>query len=235
MSNTIIVGAGLTGSLLAIKIAKKYPRENIYLIDNSNNILSSFKPINLDGTKVNNGFHGLEINRSKKLFDFLKNEIKVEFKKFLIKRSLLINCHFIQNTSYSKFPTDLKKDLRRKKFKSKSLNLLFKQLTGNYKKTLEVVSKKYYSTIKNSLQLLVPWFLPKEFDYISDDEGDKFRQTTKQKNNFFAMPKKDNLFFVNVPNLFNNTKSITLYREIKHPLSKSPSQHKKRGLLNHLF
>ncbi len=203
MGNTVIVGAGLTGSLLAIKIAKKYHNENIYLLDNSNNILSSFKPINLDGKKVNNGFHGLEINRSKKLFFFLKNEIKVKFRKFLIKRSLLINQYFIQNTSYDKFPLELKKNLKKKKFKSKSLNLLFKQLTGNYKKTLEIVSKKYYSKINNSLQLLVPWFLPKEFHYISDDEGDKFRQMTKQKINFFAIPKKNNLFF-DISNQFEN-------------------------------
>ena len=32
MGNTIIVGAGLTGSILAIKLAKKYTNENIYLI-----------------------------------------------------------------------------------------------------------------------------------------------------------------------------------------------------------
>lgn len=196
MSNIIIVGAGLTGSLLALKIAKKYHNENIYLIDNTNEILSSFKPVNLDGKKVNNGFHGLEINRSKKLFSFLKNEIKVKFEKFTIKRLLLINQYFIQNTNYNKFPLELKKNLKKKKFKSKSLNQLFRQLNGNYKKTLEIVSKRYYSKINNSLKFLVPWFLPKEFNYISDDEGDKFRQLSKKKNfDFFAIPKKNNLFF----------------------------------------
>lgn len=196
MSNIIIVGAGLTGSLLALKIAKKYHNENIYLIDNTNEILSSFKPVNLGGKKVNNGFHGLEINRSKKLFSFLKNEIKVKFEKFTIKRLLLINQYFIQNTNYNKFPIELKKNLKKKKFKSKSLNQLFRQLNGNYKKTLEIVSKRYYSKINNSLKFLVPWFLPKEFNYISDDEGDKFRQLSKKKKfDFFAIPKKKNLFF----------------------------------------
>ena len=120
MGNTIIVGAGLTGSLLALKIAKKYHNEKIYLIDNTSEILSSFKPVNLGGKKVNNGFHGLEINRSKKLFSFLKNEIKVSFEKFTIKRLLLINQYFIHNTNYNKFPLELKKNLKKKKFKSKS-------------------------------------------------------------------------------------------------------------------
>ena len=141
MGNTIIVGAGLTGSILAIKLAKKYTNENIYLIDNSKNILSSFEPVNFNGKKVNNGFHALEIDRSKELFLFLKNEIKIKFKKYTTKRSLLINEHYIKNLSYNQFPSTLKKDLKKKGFNSKSINSLYKLIIGQFKNTIEIVSK----------------------------------------------------------------------------------------------
>ena len=213
MGNTIILGAGLTGSLLAIKIAKKYHKENIYLIDNSNDVLSSLKPINLDGNKINNGFHGLEINRSKKLNFFLKNEINIKFQKFPVKRSLLINQYFIENKSLKNFPLEFQKELKKKKFKSGSLLKLFNLTSGIYKKTLEIVSKRYDLKINNSLKFLIPWFLPKEYEYISSDEGDIYRETVKRKkNDFFAMPKKNNLFFDMSYKFENKLKS---YKNIK--------------------
>lgn len=196
MGNTIIVGAGLTGSILAIKIAKKYKNENVYLIDNSKNILSSFKPVNFNGIKVNNGFHALEIDRARELFYFLKNEIKIKFKKIITKRSLLINEYYINNLSYNNFPLELKKDLKKKRFNSKSINSLYKLLIGQYKKTIEIVSKRYFDKTSKSLRFFIPWFLPKEFNYISQDEGDKFRVFSKKKKiNYLATPKENNLFF----------------------------------------
>ena len=211
MSNIIIVGAGLTGSILAIKIAEKYKNKNIYLIDSSNKILSSFKPINLKGTEVNNGFHGLEINRSKKFFFFLKNKIGIKFKKYLIKRLLLINNFFIKNTNYKNFPIELKKDLKRKKFKSNSLNKIYSLIKGNYKKTIETVSKRYFIETKKSLKHFIPWFLPNEFHYNSKDEGDLYRiKSKKRKNNYIAVPKNDLFYEVSL----KFKKKIKAYKNI---------------------
>ena len=225
MANIIILGGGLTGSLLALKIAKKYHDQNIYLIDNSNDILSSFKPINFDGKKVNNGFHGLEINRSKKLYSFLKKEIRIKFNKNLIKRSLLINEHFIDNTSYNKFPVELKKDLKRKKFQSNSLKSFFKLISGKYKKTLEMISKRYYPNLNNSLKFLIPWFLPNEFNFISNDEGDKFRLNSKKKKfDFFATPKKNDLFFnmsYQFQKILKSYKNITILKNSSLEIEKN--------------
>ncbi len=244
MGNTIIVGAGLTGSILAIKLAKKYTNENIYLIDNSKNILSSFEPVNFNGKKVNNGFHALEIDRSKELFLFLKNEIKIKFKKYTTKRSLLINEHYIKNLSYNQFPSTLKKDLKKKGFNSKSINSLYKLIIGQFKKTIEIVSKRYFDKTSKGLRFFIPWFLPKEFNYISNDEGDKFRVLSKKRKvNYLAVPKENNLFFNisrQIENKLKSYKNIIILKnsilEIeKNNILIANNKTKKKILTNQIF
>ena len=79
--NIVVIGSGLTGCLTAFKIAKKYKHCNIYLLDNSKKILQSFNSVKFKNIKFNNGYHALEINRSKKLFQFLTKDLKLKFIK----------------------------------------------------------------------------------------------------------------------------------------------------------
>ena len=74
MSRLFVVGAGLWGCLTAYKLAKKYPKKKIILIENSNKILSSYNHINLGKKNLNNGFHGIEFPRGLDLLNFLKIE-----------------------------------------------------------------------------------------------------------------------------------------------------------------
>ena len=72
MKNIIILGSGLIGCLSAYKIAKKYPQKKIYLIDSSKKILNGFDSIKIKNHKVNNGYHGIDVNRNLNLYNFFK-------------------------------------------------------------------------------------------------------------------------------------------------------------------
>ena len=63
-------------------------------------------------------------------------------------------------------------------------------MTGDLKKTIYITSKRYSDKYKDTLSFFIPWFLPREFKYISNDEGSKFREKTKKKNfkNFVSVP-----------------------------------------------
>ena len=81
MVKIIVVGSGLTGCLTAAKIANKYKKFEITLIDSSSKVFQSMNAINIGGSKINNGYHALEINRAANLFSYLKKILKLKFKK----------------------------------------------------------------------------------------------------------------------------------------------------------
>ena len=74
-SEISIWGGGLYGVLLTYCIAKRISEKNtnvkIRLIDKGQKLLESWNHINIDGFKLNNGFHGIEMPRSKKTFQIL--------------------------------------------------------------------------------------------------------------------------------------------------------------------
>lgn len=190
--NIVVIGSGMTGCLTAFKIAKKYKLCNIYLIDNSKEILQSFNPIKFDNVKFNNGYHALEINRSPKLFKFLKNNLRLKFFKKKSNRFLAINKFLIkENTSINNYPTSLQNCFINKKLTSKNIVDLYYNIKNSLKKTIQITSKRYSDNINDTLHFFIPWFIPKEFNYKSNDEGDIFREKVKKKqlDNYLAVPK----------------------------------------------
>lgn len=191
MVKIIVVGSGLTGCLTAAKIANKYKKFEITLIESSNKVFQSMNSININGSKINNGYHALEINRAEKLFSYLKKISKLKFVKKKSKRHMIINEYLIkEHERLKKYPKNLVNSFKKKKIKSKNLLTFFNNLTGDLKKTIYITSKRYSDKYKDTLSFFIPWFLPREFKYISNDEGSKFREKTKKKNfkNFVSVP-----------------------------------------------
>lgn len=191
MVKIIVVGSGLTGCLTAAKIANKYKKSEITLIESSNKVFQSMNSININGSKINNGYHALEINRAEKLFSYLKQKLKVKFVKKKSKRYLIINEYLIkEHEKLKKYPKNLAMSFKKKKLKSKNLLAFFNSLTGDLKKAIYNSSERYSDICKDTLSFFIPWFLPREFSYISNDEGSIFREKTKKKNfkNFVSVP-----------------------------------------------
>lgn len=194
MKSIIVIGAGLTGCLTAYKIAKKYPKKKIYLIDASKKILGGFKSVNISNHRINNGYHGIDVNRNIDLFRFLKKKLKISFKILKDNRKIILNNFFLRDgASLKEYPIEIKKLFKIKKIKNKNPLIILKKIPNLYKSTFSRVSKRYSGDVKNDIRFFVPWFLPKEFELISKDEGDIFRKNVRNKKiiSRIAYPQKD--------------------------------------------
>jgi protoporphyrinogen oxidase len=86
-----IIGAGLNGCLSAWKIKKKFPNYIVNLIDSSDHVISAFDPIEIGKGFYNNGFHGIELPRSKKLSHFFESCLNINLlEKKNIKKLLIV-------------------------------------------------------------------------------------------------------------------------------------------------
>ena len=178
-----VIGSGLVGCLTAFKIAKKFPKNQVYLIDGSNNILQSFKSIKIDNLKFNNGYHALDIDRCKELYNFFKKTLKVKFKKTKTARHLLINENVIkENQEIREYPLSIRKEFLKNKITSNNINTLYNGLSKKFQLLIKKVSRKYSNNPKNNLKHFIPWFLPKEYNLKSLDEGDIYRNKIRAQN-----------------------------------------------------
>tara|TARA_B110000305_G_C19384756_1_gene611601 strand:+ start:70 stop:1347 length:1278 start_codon:yes stop_codon:yes gene_type:complete len=194
MESITVIGAGLTGCLTAYKIAKKYPKKKVYLIDASKKILGGFNSVNISSHRINNGYHGIDVNRNLDLFNFLNKKIKISFKLFKDNRKIIFNNLFLKDgASLAEYPLKIKKLFKTTKIKNKDPLKILSKLPNLYKNTLSLVSKRYSGDLKNDIKFFVPWFLPKEFELISKDEGDIFRKKVRNKKikSYIAYPQKD--------------------------------------------
>lgn len=201
MSKLFVVGAGLWGCLTAYRLAKKYPKKKIILIENSNKILSSYDHINLGKKNLNNGFHGIEFPRALDLLNFLKEEFKLKFFERKNARYLLIDKYLVEeNFSKNNVPKGLSKFYLKNKLVLKNKNLFLKNINENLKKYFIKISKRYSKNFDDVSHLFIPWFFPKEYSLINEslyktnetvDEGAKYRDLVKTNKikAYYAFPK----------------------------------------------
>lgn len=172
-----VIGAGLNGCLTAWKIKKKNPNYEINLIDSSDHIISAFDPIKIGDGFYNNGFHGIEFPRSKNLSNFLSSTLNINLVEKRNVKKLLINGTIVDYlSSISEYPESIKNYYNKVPYKAlDNFKEFYNYISDDFKSTLKKISTRYSDQISDVQHLLVPWFFPKEFDILSDDEGDKFR------------------------------------------------------------
>ena len=122
-----IIGGGLYGCLLAYQLLKKKYKVSIF--EKSDRLVNSFDSIKLNKISLNNGFHGIDLPRSRAIFNFFKKNLKINFNIFLIKRKILFQNSLIYYTAKKnewpkKIQSYLKKDI--KNYKNQKLNFFFK-------------------------------------------------------------------------------------------------------------
>ena len=186
----LIVGGGLYGCILAILASKK--KYDVKIIENSDDILSSLKPIKIDKYLINNGFHGIDYPRGKKFISFLLS-IGVKLRKIPMKKKLIYDrCIVNYNDYFHQYPKFLqtifiKKNL--KKYSNQSFNFFFnkKYLKKIYKNAL-----RYSDNFKIAKNFFLPYFLPANTRHNSLDEGDIFRDRFRknQKHSSYFIPIK---------------------------------------------
>ncbi len=123
-----IIGGGLYGCLLAYRlINKKY---KVHIFEKSNQLVNSFDSIKLDNILLNNGFHGIDLPRSKNIFNFFKKKLKVEFNIFDIKRKIIFENNLIDYTAKtSNWPRKIRNLIKKnsKSYKDQNFNHFLKK------------------------------------------------------------------------------------------------------------
>ena len=201
-----IIGGGLCGCLLAYMLSKK--KYDITIFEKNKNLISSYDSVKLGKYKINNGFHGIELPRAKKIFDFFTNQLKLKFKILSIKRQILFQRSIINfKAKKNEWPKNIISNLKPgvSNFKNETVDFFFKKKLINL---FEINSKKFFGNINDSAKQFLPWFLPSDITHISNDEGDNFR--SKIRNNIiegkFAIP-RNNLFNIIKKKIFIFLKS----------------------------
>jgi len=193
--NVFIFGAGLYGLILAVLLNKK--KYNVTIVDQSDEILSGFRPIRISKYLLNNGFHGIDYPRSKKLISFLDKRIKFKLNKFAVQKKIIIEKFIVDYLDrFEEFPKKLKqiyKEKNLKFYKNQNYNFFFSR---SFKKNLLINAKRYSSEAKVSEGFFLPYFLPSDTKHISKDEGDTFRNKIRNnKIKSFCYLPKNGIFF----------------------------------------
>lgn len=167
-----IIGASLYSLFLAYHLSKNKSYQ-ITVYEKSNKLLPSFNHINIKGIKVNPGFHSFEKKRSKSLLNFLK-KFGIKFLQKKKGRGLLINKFLVDETiDINKWPQEIFKSYNLKK---NDVNFDLSEIQKkNEKKYCSYLIKNLGEKLNfnNSLQLVYPWFFPKNYSLNSNDEGSK--------------------------------------------------------------
>lgn len=172
-----IIGAGLYGCLSAFKIKKKFPNYVVNLIDSSDHVISAFDPIKMGKSLYNNGFHGIELPRSKNLSDFFESFLNIDLIEKKNIKKLLLDGELVDYTSpLSEYPQSIKNFYKKVPTRSfEKFEEFYNCISDEFKDILKKISTRYSDNIYDVQHLILPWFFPIEYDIISNDEGDKFR------------------------------------------------------------
>ncbi len=193
----LIIGGGFYGCILAMLASKK--KYNVKIIENSDDILSSLKPIKINKYLINNGFHGIDYPRGKRLISFLLS-IGIKLKKIPMNKKLIYDRQIVDyNDYFHQYPKILqnifiKKNL--KEYKNQNFNFFFnkKYLKKIYKNAL-----RYSDNLKIAENFFLPYFLPASTRHKSLDEGDIFRDR-------FRKNQKRTSYFVPIKGIFYSIK-----------------------------
>ncbi len=133
--------------------------------------------LGLDGFKLDNGHHSMELPRAFELVNFIRSHNLVDLSESKGQDYLYIQGFLIpSDAKWSDWPSELKNDI------AGSDTIIFEniaqldlRLSGVLKASLMQIAGRYGGNWDAVRHLVVPWFLPSNFGLMSLDEGDAQR------------------------------------------------------------
>lgn len=190
--NIHIIGGSLYGCLLAYFFSGKKKYE-VYIIENSGNLINSLNPISLNNMKLNNGYHVFELPRSQELLNFMMKKIKIKFNYFNNKKKISINKYLINsNAKLIEWPDKIKEKVSIKKNyydDKQNLNQYFKT---DLVKLIKKNSERFTDKFEQCKGYFLPYFLPADIVHKSKNRGMILRDLIKRSKikSSIAVPKK---------------------------------------------
>tara|TARA_B110000259_G_C14016735_1_gene401575 strand:- start:685 stop:1917 length:1233 start_codon:yes stop_codon:yes gene_type:complete len=178
-TNYAIIGGGLTGCIIAFLISKKIKNAKVKIFESRDHLMSSFDSINIKGKSLNNGYHALELPRAQEAMNTINQIPNLKLIKLSSRKGLIIEEKLIEiNSTLDKWPENIKKHFEKKIVKG-NIEYLKAKISDEYLDKLKMVSKRYCDDFTLVENLMIPWFLPKNYIINSEDEGDLFRNDIK--------------------------------------------------------
>jgi len=138
---------------------------------------TSWDCLDLDGYRLDNGHHSIEVPRAYELVNFIRTH---DLSELLITQGhdyLCIEGHVLpSNLVRSQWPTELKRDVSGSDLLTiESISELDERVSGELRSTLLQISRRYSDNWNAARNVILPWFLPGNFGLRSIDEGDAQR------------------------------------------------------------
>tara|TARA_B100000900_G_scaffold411209_2_gene430458 strand:+ start:532 stop:1776 length:1245 start_codon:yes stop_codon:yes gene_type:complete len=220
----LIIGSSLYSSLLANTLGKN---NQIYISTSKNKNLGSFESVKIKNYKLNNGFHAIDLPRTKGFFNFLKKNgikffLRKKIHKIMIEKNIM-NLHEDLNN----WPKELIKNLK-KNFKIKNNFKLSDYVKRDLLKIFLICSKRFSDNFEDCKHLFIPWFLPRDYKFETNDEGYNFRKNV-------SLNKTKHTYAVPISKLFSSIQKrlneILFYNENINFLFKSKINFDKKEII----
>ena len=166
-------------------------------------LLNGWMHRSIEGHKIDNGFHGIELPRGNDVKEILykltskENYVEIENERYLMIQDDIVSF----KSGIKEWPLTLRQELNEiignpKVFESLTIHQQMNRLSESRIMSLcNDVFDRYADKIEDCWNLLYPWFYPKEFLFDGNDEGTKFQGDVRSgliKASY--LKPKDNLF-----------------------------------------
>ena len=218
--SVIIFGGGLSG-LIAANICSQYGIKSL-LVENTNLLGGGNKSLkDKEGNIFDYGYHALDYNRSLTTTKFFKKVLKNNYRKFKLKRGIIIRDHLIpyneKINNWPKelkilFPKKLKNDTIKGKLSRKKISKVFGKKFTNL--AYDEILRSYPSinwSLKNGgkeedfFGLVYPWFFPKTKKINQrKSEWDVFHDKMRNDLSHFVLYPKKGGFGSFVESIYDN-------------------------------
>ena len=232
--SVIIFGGGLSG-LVAANICSQYGIKSL-LVENTNLLGGGNKSLkDKEGNIFDYGYHALDYNRSLVTTKFFKKVVKNNYRKFKLKRGIIIRDHLIpyneKINNWPKelkilFPKKLKNDTIKGKLSRKKISKVFGKKFTNL--AYDEILRSYPSinwSLKNGgkeedfFGLVYPWFFPKTKKINQrKSEWDAFHDKMRNDLSHFVLYPKKGGFESFVEGIYNiiNQKYCKIIKNAKN-------------------
>ena len=218
--SVIIFGGGLSG-LVAASICSQSGIKSL-LVENTNLLGGGNKSLkDKEGNIFDYGYHALDYNRSLVTTKFFKKVVKNNYRKFKLKRGIIIRNHLIpyneKINNWPKelkilFPKKLKNDVIKGKLSRKKISKVFGKKFTNL--AYDEILRSYPSinwSLKNGgkeedfFSLVYPWFFPRTKKINQrKSEWDVFHDKMRNDLNHFVLYPKKGGFGSFVESIYDN-------------------------------